>query len=368
VAEQKVGRERVLAFRAAAQSLDRRRPMTELAGVVGACGIQDTPPGNADVSLAARLDIDGPVVKGAVAARDLVLAWSLRGAPHLFPPDDHAVFTLGACPADDTLDALWGQPEHSLVEIEKAMVRVIRSTSSPKGEVSAAVTAAVPAELAPWCAACKAHHPKESIFRATSLLGRLVLTSTAPVLLTRAKAWLGADAKGDIEVVRTELQARYLHCYASTTRPLRGVGRHLQAGRQAAVGGVRRRPGAGSGRAEGIRAGGGSRTPHGDSVTDRRAPAPGQGRVHAGPGSRRAAPRSRPPQGRLPDPGRPRSRPARRAPGRHLARYCQGEALRGAGGGALEAGQGDLGRHETEAQRVAHVRGHEAATVVREDG
>lgn len=216
--ERSVGREQILAFRAAGQSLDRRRPATKLADVAGACGVQDTPPGNADVSFATRLDIDGPVAKEAVAAKELVLAWSLRGAPHLFPLEAFAVFTLGARPADDTLEALWGQPEGALVEVEKAILAVLRSTKpKAKGEVSAAVTASVPAELAPWCAACQAHHPKESLFRAAPLLGRLVLTSTAPVLLTRAKAWLGADATGDLDVLRTDLVRRYLHCYAPTT-------------------------------------------------------------------------------------------------------------------------------------------------------
>ncbi len=207
----------MLAFRAAAHSLDRRRRPAELADVAGACGVQDTPPGNADVALAARLDLDGPVVKDAVERKDLVLAWSFRGAPHVFPAEDFAVFTLGARPADETLEALWGQPEGSLAEIEKAIVAVIGSEPLSKGEVSGAVTASVPAELAPWCPACKVHHPKESVFRATPLLGRVVLTSTAPVLLARARTWLGADAKGDIEVVRTELVRRYLHCYGPTT-------------------------------------------------------------------------------------------------------------------------------------------------------
>ncbi len=208
VTERRVSREQVLAFRAAAQSLDRRRPTTELLDVVGACGIQDTPHGNADVALGARLDIDAPVVAEAVSRKELALTWSLRGAPHVLPPSDLAVFTLGARPAAGTLTGLWGQPEHSLVEVEKAMVAAIRSKPRPKAEVSAAVTASLPAELAPWCRSCKAHHPSESVFRAAPLLGRLVLTSTAPVLLAKAKAWLGADASGDVDVLRTELLRR----------------------------------------------------------------------------------------------------------------------------------------------------------------
>jgi hypothetical protein len=213
----RVSRAQVLAFRAAAHSLDHRRPATDLLAVVGACGVQDTPPGNADVSLAARLDLAGPVVERAVARRELVAAWSVRGAPHVVAPDDFAVFTLGALPADGTLERLWGEPEHALAEVERAMVALMGPEPRPKGEVSAAVTRTVPAELAPWCRSCNVHHPRESVFRATPLLGRLVLTSTAPVLLARADTWLGANATGDVEALRTDLLRRYLRCYAPTT-------------------------------------------------------------------------------------------------------------------------------------------------------
>ena len=213
----RVGRAQALAFRAAAHALDRRRPMAELATVAGACGVQDTPPGNADVSLAARLDVDAPVVGAAVQQRELVLTWSVRGAPHAFPPDDLGVFTLGARPADGTLEGLWGQPEQALVEVEKAMVAALGSEVRSKAEVSAAATASLPPELTPWCRACKANHPSESVFRAAPLLGRLVLTGTAPVRLARAETWLGGDAAGDLDRLRTELLRRYLHCYAPTT-------------------------------------------------------------------------------------------------------------------------------------------------------
>ncbi len=215
--ERHVRREQVLAFRAASHSLGERRPVAELADVVGACGVQDTPPGNADVSLAARLDIEGPVVVDALRRKELVLTWSLRGAPHVVPPQDFAVFTLGVRPADGTLERLWGQPQHALAAVEEAMVTVIGSTPRSKAEVSTAVTASVSPELAPWCRGCKVHHPNESVFRAAPLLGRIVLTSTAPVVLATAGTWLGADAEGDVEVLRTELLRRYLHCYAPTT-------------------------------------------------------------------------------------------------------------------------------------------------------
>ena len=212
-----VSRAQVLAFRAAAQSLDRRRPARDLLDVAGACGMQDTPPGNADVSLAARLDLDGPVVEQAVERKELVLTWSVRGAPHLVPRGDLAVFTLGARPAPGTLEKLWRQPEESLLEVERAMVSVIGDEPRAKGDVSTAVTQRLPPELTPWCPSCKVNHASESVFRAAPLLGRLVLASTAPVLLAKAASWLGADADGDLEDARAELLRRYLHCYGPSS-------------------------------------------------------------------------------------------------------------------------------------------------------
>lgn len=225
MAGRRIAREQVLAFRAAVQSLDQRRPVAKLLDVLGSCGVQDTPPGNADVSLAARLAIDAPIVEDAVEAKRLVLTWSLRGAPHLVAPEDFAVFTLGARPAAGTIEALWGQPEHALVEVERAMVDALGSEPRPKGGVSEAVTASLPKELAPWCSGCKVHHPNESIFRAAPLLGRLVLTDTAPVLLAKAKTWLGHDAEGDIGALRTELLLRYLRCYGRPPRATLPSGR-----------------------------------------------------------------------------------------------------------------------------------------------
>jgi hypothetical protein len=212
-----VDRVKVLAYRAAAHGLDHRRSVDQLVDVVSTVGVQDTPPGNADTSLAARLDSNGPIAADAVASKTLVLTWSLRGAPHLIAPEDLPVFTLGVQPEAGTRADLCRAPEHALVEVEKGMVKALARGPRSKGDVSSAVTTMVPEELAPYCRACDVHHPNENPFRGAPLLGRIVLTSTAPVTLVSAKSWLGHDTTGDIAALRTELLLRYLHCYAPAT-------------------------------------------------------------------------------------------------------------------------------------------------------
>lgn len=241
MADRRVAREQVLAFRARAHALDERRSTRQVGDVVCRAGIQDTPPGNADVALAARLDIDAPFAADAVAKKRLVCTWSLRGAPHVLAPADFALFTLGACPADAaSFQTLGMLAKHDQLDpVEKAMMAALAGKPKAKGEVSATVTATVPRELSPWCRGCNVHHPSDTVFRAAPLLGRIVLTSTSPVMLTRAKSWLGADATGSVVALRTELLLRYLRCYAPTTAAhfaeWAGIGRADAKQRWAAV-------------------------------------------------------------------------------------------------------------------------------------
>ncbi len=251
----------MLAFRAAAQSLDRRRPATDGLDVAGACAVQDTPPGNADVSLAARLDIHAPVVEEAVARKELVLTWSLRGAPHVFPPDDFAVFTLGARPDDGTLEGLWGQPGYALVAIERAMVAVIGSEVRPKGEVSTAVTASVPPELPRGAHASRC----TTRVRASSGPGRCWGGSFSRA--RRRRRW-PRPRRGWAPTPRATSRSSAPNCSslppllrADDVGSLRRVGGDRQVGRQGALAGGRRRPGAGAGGQEGVRARGGPRGP-----------------------------------------------------------------------------------------------------------
>ncbi|MEU3272589.1 winged helix DNA-binding domain-containing protein [Saccharomonospora sp. NPDC006951] len=90
-------------YRVAAHGLARRSPAEELPEAAGAIGVQDTPPGTAGQALHARLahltpdDVDAAVME----RKTLVTTWAMRGAPHLVPFAEAAVFTEGLLPDDE---------------------------------------------------------------------------------------------------------------------------------------------------------------------------------------------------------------------------------------------------------------------------
>jgi len=99
----KLSREQALAFRLASHHLDRRRPPADLLPVVGACGIQNSPPGSALLALHARLAEVTPARLASALETDktLLQMWSLRQSPYIFPTQDAALFTSGLVPLDE---------------------------------------------------------------------------------------------------------------------------------------------------------------------------------------------------------------------------------------------------------------------------
>jgi hypothetical protein len=96
-------RARIRAFRLAGHHLQERLPPGSLLEAAGACGIQNSPPGSALLALHARVsELTAAELDGALAEdRTLLQAWSLRGAPYMFPTRDATVFGLGLLPEDE---------------------------------------------------------------------------------------------------------------------------------------------------------------------------------------------------------------------------------------------------------------------------
>lgn len=109
--------EDVIARRMRAHGLGERVPVDRLAEVVGACGVQDSPPGAALLALHARVEGLTPehLDRGITEDEVLVRTWAMRGAPFLVPSADVAVFTTGVLPPTEPAR------EHFVVGVRQAL-------------------------------------------------------------------------------------------------------------------------------------------------------------------------------------------------------------------------------------------------------
>lgn len=166
-----ISRDNVLGLRMRAQGLDRRPAGVER---VLRLGLQDTPYGSARAAYHQRVDPGA----GDPQPMPEMLVWSWRGAPHLHRADDLEALAAALWPLDDadaTRRIRTGQLQtgarrgvEAFTLAATAMRQVIRSRMS-KGEVSAAVSALIPADLTYDCASCRARHISGALFQAAGL-------------------------------------------------------------------------------------------------------------------------------------------------------------------------------------------------------
>lgn len=75
-------RTKVLGYRLSGHHLSEKVPTERLLEAAGACGLQNTPPGSAALSLLARVDGLTPMMlRSALLDRSLMEAWSMRASP-----------------------------------------------------------------------------------------------------------------------------------------------------------------------------------------------------------------------------------------------------------------------------------------------
>ncbi|GGJ99880.1 hypothetical protein GCM10010123_32200 [Pilimelia anulata] len=181
-------------------------------------GVQDTGPDGA----AWALHIRGG---GAPAPAEHLLAWTLRGAPHLYRRADAAAVTVATAPfseadagkrifdANRTLRAA-DIPALEALATVAAAARKIVTAGTPKGRLSAALTELLPEPYLRHCRPCGATHPGEMLFRLAMLPAALELTpDTAPPVLRRIPklranpfGTLGDRAAPRFDVVRNYLR------------------------------------------------------------------------------------------------------------------------------------------------------------------
>jgi hypothetical protein len=192
----RVSRVDVMRFRVRAQELDRDGGASDAA--VLDLGVQDTGPGGAG----GALDIRG----ASPATEDLVLAWTLRGAPHVYRRAEVAAVAAATAPwseadaakrifdAAKPLEAA-GIPVLTALDVMAAEMRDIAVRPVVKGEMSSELTRRLAAPYVRDCVPCGAVHAYEQPFRLTALRAGLELEpGTSPPVLRRIPRWRGPAA------------------------------------------------------------------------------------------------------------------------------------------------------------------------------
>lgn len=227
-------REQVIAFRLQGHNLSERLPAGSLLKAAGACGIQNTPPGTAELALNARVsDLTPQDIDCALETnKTLLQGWSIRQSPYLFPTEDMALFTVGLLPRSEEawqfllpklvpVAATAGMSLSEMFErLTLAAHEVLDGRVLTKGELSGEVGKRLPPEILPWCRPCASNHVNESQFRMLGLQGLFCFgpRKGSTISFTRTEQWLAAPLP-DIEVdkARAELVRRYVHCYGPST-------------------------------------------------------------------------------------------------------------------------------------------------------
>lgn len=206
-----VDKHQVMRFRVEAQQLDRARGTLGDTRVLD-LGVQDTGPDGAGWALAQR----GVRAKG----KDLVLLWTLRGAPHFYRRADVAKVAAAVEPFSDEdagkriFDASKPLREAgigNLVALDEVAARMREIVAKPmvKGEVSTRLTKVLPEPYLRFCRACDAIHSYEQTFRLAALRGGLELQpGTSPPVLQRITGFKKPAAKpgNDFDVIRGYLR------------------------------------------------------------------------------------------------------------------------------------------------------------------
>lgn len=232
-----LSRQQVLGHRVRAQQLDRHAGGLDDTAVLD-LGVQDTGPDGARWALAVRgLDIS------AIDDAELVTAWTLRGAPHVYRRRDLPSVARAVEPFSDAdagkriydaskpLGAAGIGNLEALHAVAGAMREVV-TAPTVKGEVSSALTSRMDAPYLRHCRPCGATHLFEMPFRLAALRAGLELQpGTSPPVLQRLRGFRPAPVADP----RHDVVRAYLHLLGPATP------KHVAAYLDAPVADVKRR-------------------------------------------------------------------------------------------------------------------------------
>jgi len=230
-------RRQVLAFRLRRQHLARRLGAARMADATAACGVRNSAAGSAPVALSARVNgVTEDRVSVALSQRSLVEVHDPRLVPALVRPEDMAACTVGGISTDDaSLREKFGRvaakalatagirPIDALNRVVEAAYAELAGGVRGTGELSAAMTARLPASMSLWCARCGSRHIHESLFRLPGAVGISCIASRSGRMVNyvRVDEWLRQEipavGSAAARAAGGELLRRFLHCYGPAT-------------------------------------------------------------------------------------------------------------------------------------------------------
>lgn len=206
-------RGQVLSYRVRAQQLDRPWGAHGDADVLD-IGVQDTGPDGGRWALATRgVDV------AALPDRDLILLWTVRGAPHLYRRADIADVAAAVAPFSevdagkrifDASKPLKAAGIGNLAALDEvaARMRAVVTTPTVKGDVSSRLAEVLPEPYLRFCRACDATHLYEMPFRLAAVRAGLELRpGTSPPVLQRIPTFRPAATPADrFDLIRAYLR------------------------------------------------------------------------------------------------------------------------------------------------------------------
>ena len=213
-----VDRHQVMNYRVVAQQLDRAQGALGDTAVLD-IGVQHTGTDGAKWALAARgVDVT------ALSDRELILLWTVRGAPHLYRRADVGKVAAAVEPfseadagkriytASKPLRAAGIDNLTALDEVA-ARMRAIVTKPTAKGDLSGRLSTVMSEPYLRFCQPCNATHVYEMPFRLAAVRAGLELQlDTSPPVLQRIPGFKKATAAGGFDLIRA-----YLHLLGPAT-------------------------------------------------------------------------------------------------------------------------------------------------------
>jgi len=231
-----VDQRQVMSFRVHAQQLDRAKGTLAATAVLD-IGVQDTGPDGGLWALAARgVDVkaitragdhDRPhhprpsaahAAPAALPGKDLILLWTVRGAPHLYRRSDAGRVAAAVEPFSDAdagkriFDASRPLKQAGIANLEALdevakQMRAIVTKPTVKGDVSGRLAKVMPEPYLRFCRACDAIHLYEMTFRLAAVRAGIQLRpGTSPPIMERITGFKKGAVTKEMDLIRAYLR------------------------------------------------------------------------------------------------------------------------------------------------------------------